>query len=860
MQLKYGKTTAAIIVVFLLLASMTFITIVQAQESGIHGGVGNIGTSPTNVYGYPTLGDLPPGVTPDFTFDKIAFLSFRPNPIGIGQSLLVNIWTTPGVYHAFYMHGYKVTIEKPDGTTDDVTLNSYVADCTAWFEYVPTTPGSYRLKFESPGTYIPAGVYVDRPGVLTSPNYTMPHSIYYKSASTDWQNLTVQADFVPSWPPSPLPTDYWTRPVNLINREWSPILGGYPFTGNVYYYPNGRILYGQDYYHYTAFVQAPNSAHVVWRKLGDPATMSGLIGGEAYDYAITSTPGTPDIILDGRCYDSVTKIVDGQQTNVWQCYDLRTGEIFWERTGISQVPNLIEYSPPTPDPTVAGATAARSWSVSLMYIASGRLVKYNPATGATTVNVSIAPLSSATYYMPEYALSIQSMGGGNYRLINWTTAGNTATLANRIKGNISWPRSSLSTAGCVDYDAGIATTIGPNSLFETEMGISAGIEWNIGHIMQSVDLYTGEILFEGNTNDTLTQTAQGQNRVADRGKVALGVQGMHINCYDARTGKQLWTSEQENYPWGNWHAYNGPTTYDFNESKGAIIDTTYDGIYAIDWDDGHIIWHFRDPSVPFEGPYGDTPFFTTVQIADGKIYAYNGEHTPSLPNDRGWSLYCINATNGELIWKILNPMAPGAIGDGYLTAGNPYDGYMYVFGRGQSATTVTAEPAVIANGDSVLIKGTVLDISPAQPSTPCVSAASMETQMEYLHMQMPIDGLWHNLTITGVPVILTAIGSDDSVYDLGTVTTNGYYGTFAMTWTPPKEDTYTIIASFEADDSYGSSSAATAVGVGPAVETPATPEIPTPTDYTPLLYGIIAAVIVAIIIGIVAILVTLRKR
>jgi len=72
----------------------------------------------------------------------------------------------------------------------------------------------------------------------------------------------------------------------------------------------------------------------------------------------------------------------------------------------------------------------------------------------------------------------------------------------------------------------------------------------------------------------------------------------------------------------------------------------------------------------------------------------------------------------------------------------------------------------------------------------------METQMEYLHMQMPIDGLWHNLTITGVPVTLTAIGTDGTVIDLGQVTTNGYYGTFSKAWTPPKEDTYTIIASF----------------------------------------------------------------
>jgi hypothetical protein len=185
---------------------------------------------------------------------------------------------------------------------------------------------------------------------------------------------------------------------------------------------------------------------------------------------------------------------------------------------------------------------------------------------------------------------------------------------------------------------------------------------------------------------------------------------------------------------------------------------------------------------------------------------------------------------------------------------------MYVYGKGKSATTVMAPDVSVPLGTSLVIKGTVLDQSPAQPGTPCVSAASMATQMEYLHMQNPIDGIAHNATITGVPVVLTAIGSDGSVVDLGTVTTDGYYGTFSKTWTPPKEVDYKIVAQFAGDDSYGSSSAGTSLSVGPAVATPSTPEIPTPVDYSMLLYGILAAVVVAIVLALVAILVVLRKR
>jgi hypothetical protein len=127
-------------------------------------------------------------------------------------------------------------------------------------------------------------------------------------------------------------------------------------------------------------------------------------------------------------------------------------------------------------------------------------------------------------------------------------------------------------------------------------------------------------------------------------------------------------------------------------------------------------------------------------------------------------------------------MTPGAVADGYLVASSAYDGYTYSFGKGKTQTTVTAPDTIIPEGTGVVIKGSVLDQSPAQPNTPCVAKESMTTQMQYLHMQKPI-----STDVVGVPVKLTAIASDGSVVDIGTVTTNGYYGTFSKAWTPPKQ-------------------------------------------------------------------------
>ena len=186
---------------------------------------------------------------------------------------------------------------------------------------------------------------------------------------------------------------------------------------------------------------------------------------------------------------------------------------------------------------------------------------------------------------------------------------------------------------------------------------------------------------------------------------------------------------------------------------------------------------------------------------------------------------------------------------------------MYVFGKGKTATAITAPDVSVAHGTTLMLKGSVLDQSPAQPGTPCVAVESMETQMEYLHMQEPIGGLWSNETIMGVPVSLDTVDPNGNYVHIATVTTDGYSGTFGYAWTPEIEGDYTVTATFAGDDSYGSSFATTYVNVGPAPEPYPEPVEPEPqTDYMPMLYGIMVAVIAAIVIGLVAVLLVLRKR
>jgi hypothetical protein len=278
------------------------------------------------------------------------------------------------------------------------------------------------------------------------------------------------------------------------------------------------------------------------------------------------------------------------------------------------------------------------------------------------------------------------------------------------------------------------------------------------------------------------------------------------------------------------------------------------------------VWKYTAPTyAAFESPYIEDgqeiySFNAGGTIADGKLYTYNTEHTQTYPITRGWGTHCIDIWTGERVWTLNNPMSLSCVADGYGVFSNSWDGSMYVIGKGKTATTVTAPDVSVPLGTAFTIKGSVMDMSPAQPNTPCVSKDSMETQMEYLHLQMPIGGLWGNLTISGVPVTLTAIGSDGSVTDLGSVTTNGYYGTFEKAWTPSAEGTYQIVANFASDDSYGSSAAATAVTVGPAPEQIVIPEPEAPVDNSMLLYGILVAVIIAIVLALIALVVIFQKK
>jgi hypothetical protein len=831
----------------------------------------------------PYTGPLKSGDVADGTFDTNVWISARPNVIGKDQSVLINIWATPASNAQRKLLGYHITITKPDGSIDEYTLNSERDTAATWMEYVPKETGVYKYKVDFPGCFLPAGYYNDGVVYTTATegasgyniavtNYT--GSTYYKPASSPEYTFTVQDDMVWSWPAVSLPTDYWTRPVAPELREWLPILGDWPWYGPAgpdYYtlYPDCSPYWNQrmDFFPY---VQGPSSAHVAWKQVNAIGGITGSgryatygAAGWVYDvpFATTSSsPGTITMVIAGRGYMTVPRVrselingsIQSVATTALQCLDIRTGEVLWEVDGFTHSQTLESFG----NWQFGGAIEYPS---TIVYLDGNRLYKYNANTGAQTLNVSISPLTSAIHYMNGYALGVQNLGSNvsadqRYRLINFTTSGNTGNFTQRIVSNISWPLSSFPATS--DFTAGIAASFG--------RGLIGYDGTTPEQRLITVDMATGAVLVNETIAEAGAQDFMGYSSacdLCDKGTYAfLNAWGEYIGL-DLRTGDIKWTSDKMDAPWDA----NSFGAYDTTSAYGMFYRTGYSGVYAFDWDTGKIVWKYEAPAAsPFETPYIDQNGTTVMSFnggayaADGKIYTINTEHTPTQPITRGWQLHCINATTGEGVFKVRLTGSLGAIADGYLCVSESYTGTMYVLGKGKSETTVTAPDVVVPKGTSVVIKGTVLDLSPAQPGTPCVNKESMATQMEYLHKQLPIGGLWGNETLTGVPVVLTAMNQNGSI-TIGTVTTNGYYGTYSCEWNPPDEGSYEIIASFAGDESYGSSSASTTVVVGAASET--TPQATTSNITMPPveLYTIGSAIAVIIAVA-VATLLILRKK
>jgi hypothetical protein len=802
-----------------------FFTTAATAQKGPGGTVDKTGSYQGGGYDAPST--IPAGKTAEYRIQSLAFLSAAPGRIGVGQDLLVNLWVTFPSGEGKYMNHYKVVITDPDQQTQTVDLLSYPDDGTSWFIYQPSKVGEYQFQFFFDGGYFPEGYFAGgvwsetRTGSFANAIYNP--SVYCEPAVSPVTIVTVQEELVMSWQLGLPDNEYWTRPVQPNMRNSYEMLGSYPFSyGNIV----GQTSLAWHDNWYGPFIPAVTTPHIVWKRTQN---LAGIIGGEAGQTSLLSSPGTPNLIYMGRCYQTRMELVNGVPTSCAVSYDLRTGQVYYAIPG-GITPTNIAYN-------YAGGRST-GVGVELSTISGGRLYKINPSTGAITANITLPAFSgngsnANLLFRGGYYYSFQGTSSNTVNpapdvsfvdyytgyLIKWDSLGTSTNFTSRIESNVSviLPRSYRTAYQISDY-GNILAGLDPESMIMVQQHrfLYGGY---YGYALEAYDLTTGKWLWNYTSPRSEMSSAYRPTNIWVRDGLYIAQMELgSIKAWDLRTGEEMWeTRTDADYPWGEFWLYDEAAWGDLIFSLG------YTGVWALNQRTGEVVWQYHDPAMAFETPYttgSEQTIFaiSSARVIGGLLYISDGIHTTDQPVQRGWGMTCLNATTGEFLWKLSGTrMQAGAASEGYLTAASNYDGTMYVLGKGASKTSVSGPQTAISKGGSVVLTGKVLDQSPVSlektaDGIACVADESMALWMDYNYLQLPIDGIYGNETVKGVQVTLIAENEKGDYVYIGETYTDTS-GTFSCLWTPEEVGTYTVTAIFGGTNAYGASSDTTAIGV-----------------------------------------------
>ena len=773
------------------------------------------------------------------------FMSVAPELVGVDQEATVNLWIAPipNTYAAApYFQGYNgitVTFVKPDGSEDSFMPvdgtgqfdpGQTEATGNIYFYYAPDIAGNWSVSFTMPEQNI-----TDSSG-----------TVIYEACTSNTAYFRVQTDPVDAgllngWPWSPLPNEnvFWSYPINSNNREWSQISGDWLVNGIARF----TSVFGTTSNSWQPYGTAPNTAHVVWRnQLGT----GGLVGGEYGSISYVTVVYQGAVITSGRAFINVpsNSVGGGGTISKFKCVDLATGDDLFVADGqIScgwHIPGN-PYSQSYMDPSVVlgssyGSTPATYLFGATYYPAAWNL--YDSSTG--TLMRSIANVSAAAYKLVDGTNLAYGITSDRQNLFGWDLS--------KVASN-NWPTGIVWTSPIVQQ--GISPSILGLSADASTLVLTGA---SVGN-----NQYFGYSTEDGSSrwNLTLPYNAGGAFSMyganADYFVVYDSV-NVKFHCYSKTNGHLVWSSPSfEDSPWASeYTVYNSETNDDDN-----LYIMAPDGIMrALSLETGELVWE-SEPFPSTEFTNNVVPYYIGIALMGGNVYAYAGYSVGYQldPIPRTAMMVCINATTGDTTWTLNGGVWVVSAANGYVVGWGMNDGYVYCVGKGKTATSVTAPLTVVPLGDEVLIQGFVKDMSPGAPDTPAVSDEDMSEWMDYLYMQNAT--LLNNPPLPdGVTVTLSVVDPNNNCYEIGTVTSDSS-GLYKLTWTPEIEGEYTVYAQFDGSASYYSSYATTALSVSKPVAT-ATPE-PTQTapDNTALLYGILVAVIIAIVIGLLALF---RKR
>ena len=293
--------------------------------------------------------------TPAWQIPTYAYINASPNPIGVGQTLIIYMWldcvygaaggasSIPGTsgYTAsaallandYRFHNYELTITAPNGAVSTQTW-AVCTDPTSdqSYTYTPTAVGTYNLTFSYAGQVYGANGDGYANSILVNDTY-LP-----SSAST---TLVVQSSPIPSPVTSePLPTNFWSTPIYGENTNWYTISSNWlgsgmpPPTDGTYSTGSGNY----QMYHTDAI--GPLTSHIMWET---PLQFGGIVGGNNFATAqgamyFEGSSYQPrfvnPIVIDGYLFYTQPVSFTGPSSGPTVCVNLQTGQQLWSKTTV----------------------------------------------------------------------------------------------------------------------------------------------------------------------------------------------------------------------------------------------------------------------------------------------------------------------------------------------------------------------------------------------------------------------------------------------------------------------------------------------------------------------------------------------
>ncbi len=772
-----------------------------------------------------------PTTTAQGTQKTYPFLGVVPNPVGVNQMILLHV----GIFQQLYAaqmgwEDMSITIQRPDGGTD--VISGIKTDSTGGTgrTYTPTMTGEYILQSHFPEQVTRDDNYA--PGIPVG-------TVMLASDSAEIV-LVVQSDAVPYYPSLPLPSEYWTRPIDAQLREYSALTGNWleaSFTAPT-------VVAGNE--------EAPETAHILWTK---ELTQGGIAGMEGVATGgVTAQDGPEWSFSHGDAYEGKWTnriIIDGiliycHRTNdrplYWTAVNVRTGEELWQKVimdnaTISFAQNLrwggynhhavYSYFWVTSGNTwYAFSPYTGLWEFTVTNVPSGTTVSddngwlyrvnlnYNTGEGYIWSMVDLIEPFGSNSPAPGSWLPGGSFYGRRYA--TWDAAeeaqgGGLSEAAQRAY--IS--EFTFDASACVGGSRAVRATAFGDRVFGLQYTLQNVTTWAIS----LADGHEGATLFS-KTWTAPSDWAAGQVQIEfnaisleEGAAVIWNKDALEYYAFSTENGNNLWGPAAPEY-YMNYYGWTELGERPILIWNGRLYSSGAGGIiYCYSLVNGSVLWTYEATDPYQEYLFANNWWQFFLWIVDGKLYSGHLEHSAIEPMPRGAPFLCLDAVTGDLVWRADGLFRStrwggrGIIGDSVMVGMDTYDNRLYAVGKGQSALTIAKSQVVVEQGSAVTIQGNVIDVSPGcltdtnlairfPNGVPAVSDASMSDWMLYVwkNFERPADA-------TGVTVKLEAINPDGGYEDWGT-TTSDSYGNWAFGACPDKTGTYMIIATFTGSGAY----------------------------------------------------------